>query len=69
MIAVDYESVDNISQVLSQNRIHAVISTMSGLSPKVAEAELRLIQGAAASGTVKRFAPAEFGFDFNQDDE
>lgn len=69
MLVMDYGSSEVIARVLSQNQLHTVISTLSGLTSDVAEAELRLICGAAASGTVKRFAPAEFGFDFDQDDE
>lgn len=68
-LVVDYGSTELIARCLSQNQVHTVISTMSGLASDVAEAELRLIRGAAASGTVKRFAPAEFGFDYDQDDE
>ena len=66
---MDYDSVETIARILSRNQVHTVLSTLSGLTPDLAEAELRLIRGAAASGTVKRFAPAEFGFDFHQDDE
>lgn len=66
---MDYSSVDAIARTLSRNQIHTVISTLSGLTTDVAEAELRLIRGAAASTTVKRFAPSEFGFDYDQDDE
>ena len=69
LLITDYSSVDAIARILSQNKIHTVISTLSGLTPDVAEAELRLIRGAAASTTVKRFAPSEFGFDYDQDDE
>lgn len=68
-LLTNYNSVDAIARILSQNEIHTVISTLSGLTPDVAEAELRLIRGAAASTTVKRFAPSEFGFDYDQDDE
>ena len=68
-LVMDYSSVDDIARTLSQNKIHTVISTLSGLTPDVAEAELRLIRGAVASSTVKRFAPSEFGFDYDQDDE
>ena len=69
LLITDYSSVEAIARILSQNKIHTVISTLSGLTPDVAEAELRLIRGAAASTTVKRFAPSEFGFDYDQDDE
>ena len=69
LLVMDYSSVDAIASIFSQNKIHTVISTLSGLTPDVAEAELHLIRGAAASTTVKRFAPSEFGFDYDQDDE
>lgn len=68
-LLTNYNSVDVIARILSQNEIHTVISTLSGLTPDVAEAELRLIRGAAASTTVKRFAPSEFGFNYDQSDE
>ena len=69
LLVLDYRSVDAIAHTLAENMIDTVISTLSGLTPQVAQSELRLIRGAAASSTVKRFAPAEFGFDFDQDDE
>ena len=69
LLVSDYSSAEEIACQLSENNIHTVISTLSGLTADVAEAELRLIRGAAASSTVRRFAPAEFGFDFAQDDE
>lgn len=69
LLVLDYDSVETIARTLSQHRVHTILSTLSGLTPDLAEAELNLIRGAAASGTVRRFAPAEFGYDFDQDDE
>ncbi|RDH26770.1 NAD(P)-binding protein [Aspergillus welwitschiae] len=46
------------------NQIDTVISTIGILSEDAHVAQLNLIDGAARSGTVTRFAPSEFGWDY-----
>ena len=54
---------------LRGNEIHTAISTLSPPTPEVHSAQINLIRAAAQSGTVKRFAPSEWGIDLFSDDE
>jgi hypothetical protein len=49
---------------LADNNIDTVISTMGILSGEHTKNQLNLIEGAVNSGTVKRFAPSEWGIDY-----
>lgn len=55
--------------LLKTNVIHTVISTLNPPTQEVYEAELNLIRAASQSGTVKRYAPSEWGIDWSSDDE
>jgi len=64
VLAIDYDSPEKISSVLKGENIDTVISTMAILGPEQQQAQGNLIDGAVLSGTVKRFAPSEFGLDY-----
>ncbi|OCK84255.1 NAD(P)-binding protein [Lepidopterella palustris CBS 459.81] len=64
ILAIDYDSPSSIAAVLKSNNIDTVISTMSIFTEAQAQAQLNLIEGAVQSGTVRRFAPSEFGIDY-----
>jgi len=52
--------------VLKENKIDTIVSTMGIFADAAQKAQLNLIDGAVQSGTVKRFAPSEFGLDYYQ---
>jgi len=64
VLAIDYDSPENIGSVLKGENIDTIISTMGILGPEHQQAQGNLIDGAVLSGTVKRFAPSEFGLDY-----
>jgi hypothetical protein len=61
---VDYTSVDALSKALKEYDIDTIISTMHIGSDEGSKSQLNLIEAAEKSGTVKRFAPSEFGVDY-----
>ncbi|KAM5356921.1 hypothetical protein ACJ41O_003567 [Fusarium nematophilum] len=63
-LKVDYTDPDDIAGVLRSNKIEVVISTIGILFEDTHLAQMNLIEGAERSGTVKRFAPSEFGIDY-----
>ncbi|KAL8741033.1 MAG: hypothetical protein Q9190_006321 [Brigantiaea leucoxantha] len=69
VLVPDYANVGAVTSLLKENEIHTVISTLSPPSPEVHAAQDSLIRGAAASGTVKRFIPSEWGIDYEADDD
>ena len=62
-VTVDYTSVDALAEVLKRHLVDTIISTMKISSDESSKAQLNLIEAAEKSGTVKRFAPSEFGID------
>ncbi|KAF2762470.1 NAD(P)-binding protein [Pseudovirgaria hyperparasitica] len=64
-LAVNYENVDELRNILQQNNVEVVISTLLLSSETVARAQLNLIRAASQTSTVKRFIPSEFYIDFN----
>lgn len=64
MLAVDYTSVDALARVLKENVVDTIISTMQIRNDETSKSQLNLIEAAEKSGTVKRFAPSEFGIDY-----
>jgi uncharacterized protein YbjT (DUF2867 family) len=61
VISVDYTSHTSLVRALQDARVHTVISTIAGLThAEMVDPQVALIKAAAASGTVKRFAPSEF---------
>ena len=64
MLVVDYSSPESIADVLRSNGTEVVISTIGVLFEDTHQAQMNLIEGAEKSGTVKRFAPSEFAYDY-----
>ncbi|KAI5456759.1 hypothetical protein BGZ63DRAFT_428865 [Mariannaea sp. PMI_226] len=64
VLIVDYSSPENIEGVLKANAIDTVISCLTMNTEEGSQAQLNLIEGAAKSTTVRRFAPSEFGIDY-----
>ncbi|USP72737.1 NAD(P)-binding protein [Curvularia clavata] len=62
MVAVNYNDVNSISEILEENKIDTVISTLgftAGVNP-----ELALIKAAEASSTTTRFIPSTWGLHY-----
>ena len=64
VLAIDYSSPIDIAATLAKNQIHTIISCVNLSREESNEAQLHLIEGAAKSGSVVRFAPSEFGIDY-----
>ncbi|KAM6521650.1 hypothetical protein FSOLCH5_006406 [Fusarium solani] len=64
VLVVDYSSPESIAEVLRSNGTEVVISTIGVLFEDTYQAQMNLIEGAEKSGTVKRFAPSEFAYDY-----
>ncbi|CAI9630187.1 hypothetical protein GT037_010825 [Alternaria burnsii] len=64
VFAVDYNDVTSTAATLRDLRIETIISTLSLFTEEVGEAQLKLIQAAIESKSVKRFAPSEFAFNY-----
>lgn len=61
IIATDYTSVDAIAKIFRDNDVHTVLVTMGVGTPESADAQVKTIEAASASGTVKRFVVSEWG--------
>ncbi|KAI4184728.1 MAG: hypothetical protein L6R41_004544 [Letrouitia leprolyta] len=68
-LAPNYQSISDLTNLLSANEIHTIISTLSPPSPEVTAAQDNLIRAAAQAPTVKRFIPSTWAIDFSADDE
>lgn len=64
IIGVNYTDLDSAKKVLEDNNIHTILSALSLQSQEQSDAQIGLIRAAAASSTVKRFAPSEFGIPY-----
>ena len=64
MLAADYSNPESIADVLRSNGTEVVISTIGILFEDTHRAQMNLIEGAEKSGTVKRFAPSEFAYEY-----
>ncbi|KFZ17630.1 hypothetical protein V502_04503 [Pseudogymnoascus sp. VKM F-4520 (FW-2644)] len=65
VISADYSDVHSLVALFEQNKIHTVVSAMSGLASP--ESELALIRAANQSKTTKRFIPSVFGVKYRPD--
>ncbi|KAL8941386.1 MAG: hypothetical protein Q9216_002264 [Gyalolechia sp. 2 TL-2023] len=64
-----YDNIDAMANLLHQNEIQTVISTMNPPTPEIQTAQENLIRAAAQAPTVKRFIPSEWSIDLFADDE
>ncbi|KAF4312024.1 Cytochrome P450 [Botryosphaeria dothidea] len=65
-LELDYSSPSSIAERLREENIDTVISVIGILSEEDHNAQINLIEGAAQSGTVTRFAPSEYGWDYEE---
>ena len=68
-LQTDYKDVGEMTALLESKNIHTIISTLNVDFPLVSEAQVRLIEAAGLSNTVKRFAPSEFNVDYDLGDD
>ncbi|KAL1638732.1 hypothetical protein SLS58_008655 [Diplodia intermedia] len=65
-LELDYSSPSSIAERLRAENIDTVVSVIGITSEDDHHAQLNLIEGAALSGTVTRFAPSEYGWDYEE---
>lgn len=61
LIATDYSNVDATAETLRDQDVNTVVCAISVGDATSSDAQLRLIEAAAKSGTVKRFIVSEWG--------
>ncbi|EDN96095.1 hypothetical protein SS1G_12301 [Sclerotinia sclerotiorum 1980 UF-70] len=66
VIKIDYSDVSSISKVLDEHKIHTVISALCIVSQEHSDAQVNLVHAAAASSSVKRFVPSEYGSNYEE---
>jgi hypothetical protein len=69
VLVVSYDDKDVLQNVLEEQKIEVVLSTISPADPMSFDAQVRLIRACADSDSVKRFAPSEWLLDFEKKDE
>ncbi|EGD97142.1 hypothetical protein TESG_04556 [Trichophyton tonsurans CBS 112818] len=62
---VDYDSVEEMRDVLKENNVEVVVSALLLSDESVAKSQINLIRAAAESGTVTKFIPSEYYIDFH----
>ena len=62
MVSINYDSVDSIVQVLQENNIDTLLSTID--STTGAASELTLIEAADRSTVTKRYIPSSWGIKY-----
>lgn len=60
-IAADYNNVDATAETLRNKDVNTVVCTINVGDATSSDAQLKLIEAAAKSGTVKRFIVSEWG--------
>ncbi|KID83601.1 NmrA family transcriptional regulator [Metarhizium guizhouense ARSEF 977] len=63
--AVDYNSVEQMKQILQENNAQVVVSALLLVDEAVAQSQINLIRAAAQSRTVTKFIPSEYYIDFH----
>lgn len=64
-LAVNYDDVDHIANILRENVIDVVVSALVLLDDNASKSQINLIRGAAQSTTVTKFIPSEYHVDLN----
>ncbi|KAK5215986.1 hypothetical protein LTR72_010960 [Exophiala xenobiotica] len=65
---VDYTNVAQLTEVLASHKVHTVVSALNVDFQSVSDAQLSLIEAAAAARCVKRFVPSEYNVDYDLND-
>lgn len=66
VVQVDYSDVSAMSQVLDEHKVHTVISAICIVAQDHSDAQVNLVHAAAASKSVKRFVPSEYGSNYEE---
>lgn len=61
VVAADYGNVEATAQTFRSHDVHTVLCTINVGDQTSSDAQLKLIEAANASGTVKRFVVSEWG--------
>ncbi len=61
MIEIDYTDIDSMVEILEENQLHTVISTVYLFTEAHGVAQLNLIKACDKSSATKRFIPSEYG--------
>lgn len=61
VIGTDYTNVEATAQIFRSNEVHTVLVTINVGDQSSSDAQIKLIEAANASGTVKRFVVSEWG--------
>ncbi|KAJ4341946.1 hypothetical protein N0V95_007071 [Ascochyta clinopodiicola] len=61
VFAVEYSNIEQLAQILEENKVHTVISTIVMYDPVAAQSERNLIAAAAKSASTKRFVQSNWG--------
>ncbi|KAL2394091.1 hypothetical protein ABEF93_003402 [Exophiala dermatitidis] len=68
VLQTDYQDILTMTSLLESKNVHTVISALNVDFPSVSDAQIRLIEAAAATSCVQRFAPSEYNVDYDLDD-
>ncbi|KAM3076774.1 Oxidoreductase boa1 [Clarireedia jacksonii] len=66
VIQIDYADIGATATLLNQHKVHTVISALCIVTKEHSDAQVNLVRAAAASGTVKRFVPSEYGSNYEE---
>lgn len=66
-MAIDYSDIEAVQQVLEDNHVHTIISTVSLQSDASGQAQMNLIEAAERARCTKRFMPSEFGAKYTKE--
>lgn len=66
VVQIDYANVGAAAKVLDEHNVHTVISALCIVTKEHSDAQVNLVHAAAASGTVKRFVPSEYGSNYEE---
>ena len=66
MIEIDYTNHSSAQKTLEDHQIHTILSALTIRTEEHSNAQITLIRAAAAASSVKRFAPSEFGIQYEE---
>ncbi|KAF4962383.1 hypothetical protein FSARC_9549 [Fusarium sarcochroum] len=69
VLETDYTSVEKLTEILTIHKIHTVVCALSMSSESASTSQLRLVQAAEDTPSVKRFLPSEFNVNYDLPDD
>lgn len=66
VVEIDYADVEATASVLNRHSVHTVISAICIVTKEHSDAQVNLVRAAAASNSVKRFVPSEYGSNYEE---